>query len=254
MSNNGTASNEISDGSYIAFQTAILNQLPRPGELTKEALQLWVSAQGKLKNRLRDALLLIQNIDWSKAYNKLGMKAEYEACIKKMALPPTNPNLWMPLMLPGINCKRLVAAYHDLNIHVSTYTRDTDSQIVSNDRDPNKDGPYFSRFIRSIDADPDNRNLSAGTLAKTNHTGITLFERLFLGLGYYITTGHHLDSGATTTLCPGTRFSGDRVPCVGLSLESVVMIDFYHISWFCSNLRSRTVIPSSVYAPHDMHT
>lgn len=47
----------LKDGSYIEFQSAVLKQLPRPDEVSKETAEFWQSNQEELKIVLKDGLL-----------------------------------------------------------------------------------------------------------------------------------------------------------------------------------------------------
>ena len=88
---------------------------------------------------------------------------------------------------------------------------DLDTAVPTNDRASDKD--YVVYVDQNVEADEQFKNKSANDLKQTNHTGITLMERLTLGLKHFEETGEHLDVDKIT-LCDGSRYSDGGVPCV----------------------------------------
>jgi len=73
---------------------------------------------------------------------------------------------------------------------------------------------YAKRFRNRVEADEENKNLSADAIAKQKTKDITLLERLMLELWYHWKTGGgHLDL-VNVTLCAGSRRSDGKVPGV----------------------------------------
>jgi len=182
------------------------------------------------------------DINWALVYEKLGMGAEYAKTLKDMSYP----GLWVVPMVPGLTCNKVVAGYRGLDVQVYTYTDDLNKNVTQNDRDPNRDGPYFVCFRRIIEADDENKGLSASTLATRGHKGSTLLERLVLGFGYYVTTGQHLDVQCVT-LCSGSRHSGGSVPSVRWDSDSRrVNVRWCNPGHASGCLRSRSAVSLSV--------
>ena len=93
-----------------------------------------------------------------------------------------------------------------------------------------------------MEADESNKNLSANQLAKRNHKGITLLERLLLEMGYFLATGKHLDE-KNVTLCTGSRDSVGGVPYVYWNSDDrKVYVRWYHPGDSDGGLRSRSAV------------
>jgi hypothetical protein len=119
---------------------------------------------------------------------------------------------------------------------------DLNKAVTINDRDPNRDGNYVIGFARTVEADEENKNLSANQLKEQNHKGITLLERLLLGLGYFLATGQHLDV-KNITLCAGSRSSDGHVPYVGWdSSDRRVFVTWFYPDDHSVYLRSRSAV------------
>ncbi len=168
--------------------------------------------EGDLNGNHIQALLRHENpfsldsvvIDWRAVYRKLGMQCQQEI--------PASPNHWIILVEKGVTMNRVVRTLRSLGVTVSLYTEDLDADVNKNDRDP-ASGSYVVRFQKTIEADPELASKSAETLVKEQVNGITLLERLLLELGYFMTTGLHLDI-ENWTLCTGSRLLDGLVPGV----------------------------------------
>lgn len=147
------------------------------------------------------------NIDWARVYKTLGMKFEPESLAVE-----ADPCFWDVYVQKGVTPNKVVAAFRELGVDVYTYIDDLDTNVPTNDRDP-KNGSYRVRFNKTIEADPELAGKSAEDLKTENISGITLLERLLLGLGYFLAIGEHLDV-ENITLCSGSRFSDGDVPYV----------------------------------------
>lgn len=86
---------------------------------------------------------------------------------------------------------------------------DLDRAVPKNDRTSIE--AYAMRFRDRVEADEENKYLSANTLAKRKTQNITLLERIILELWYHWRTGQHLDVN-NVTLCAGSRLSDGSVP------------------------------------------
>ena len=190
----------------------------------------------------RDPFATLPDINWRLTYEKLGMKAEYQELSGKLVLLEPNPDLWHIPMIQGVRANKVVATYRSLNVDVYTYCDDLDANVSKNDRDPNKDGNYLVGFRRTTEADEEFANKSANDLAKLNHQGITLMERLLLGFGFFVTTGQHLDV-KNVTLCTGSRVSDGGVPDVRWdSDDRRVCVSWYSPGNSYGNIRSRSAV------------
>jgi hypothetical protein len=185
----------------------------------------------------------ISFIDWLKVYEVLGMSAEYVKFAKtNEVVLAAKSGLWTGPILKGATCNKVIAAFRKLGVDVSLYTDDLDTNVPTNDRDPNKTGSHVVSFASNEEADENLKNLSANKLAEQGVKGITLLERLILELGYFLTTGKHLDE-KNVTLCSGSRSSDGHVPCVGWRVDDREL----GVGW-CSpgsaggDLRARAVV------------
>ncbi len=172
-------------------------------------------------------------IDWKAVYLKLGMKCHQEVS--------ASPNYWILPVEKGVTMNRVVKALRDLGVTVSMYTEDLDVDVKKNDRD-SANGSYIVRFQKTIEADPELASKSAKTLTREEVKGITLLERLLLELGYFMTTGLHLDI-ENWTLCSGSRCSDGRVPGVRWRSDNrVVYVGWGNPSHSGPDLRARAVV------------
>ena len=250
MNDHGTAS----IGSWVEFVASVVRQLPRPEEMDATTCEGWSKNQESLKKTLVDALLppakevvsatpkivkALPDIDWLLTCAKLGMDAEAEA-IRKLVLPPADPAIWWAPMVQSVNSNRIVAGMRKLGVNFRLYKDDLDAAVPNHDRDP-KNGSYVVGFCRTVEADEKNKNLSANQLRLQNHQSITLPERLWLGAGFFVTTGQHLDV-KNITLCAGSRDSDGDVPDVYWDPDGrEVYVLWYSPGDHDDGLRSRSV-------------
>ena len=189
----------------------------------------------------------LPDIDWPGTYKTFGMEDEYKEAMKK--LPAwQDAGLWVvPMIGIGkkyVGCNMVVAAMRK-RFKVWSYYDDLDANIAHNDRSP-ANGSYFIGFRRTIEADEENRDLSANVLAERQHIGTTCLERLILGYGYHLTTGQHLDVKCVT-LCPGSRYSHGNVPGVYYGpYNDKVCVSRYDPDGPHDALRSRAAVPPPV--------
>lgn len=183
---------------------------------------------------------------WPRIYKLLGMAKEYQGFIEKSPGFSVHESLWLFPVLKGLTCSRVIHVLRRLGVLSAGYD-DIDNIVTVNDRDPNRDGSYVVSFRANQEADQENMGLSANKLNSIRHKGITLLERLLLGLFYFLQTRkkQHLDV-QVWTLCSGSRCSNGEVPHVHwlLGIQSI------GIDWcapnYCSNgLRSRSVVSSA---------
>jgi hypothetical protein len=180
------------------------------------------------------------DIDWAKVYEILDMSVEYAEFIKTQKVSG-DQSVWTVPVLKGVTPDKVVAGLHKLGVDVYLYINDLDKDVPTNGRDPNS-GSYVVSFRRTVEADEENKNLSANQLKEAGHIGITLLERLLLELGYFSVTGKHLDE-KNWTLCSGSRCSDGCVPRVdwGSDLRRVCVY-WYGPGSSSDYLRSRSVV------------
>jgi hypothetical protein len=183
------------------------------------------------------------DIDWMKTFRELGMEAEYKAFLAENsgAKKPCDSSTWAIPILKGLTARNIVETLRRLGVKCSLYTEELDRDVTKNDRDPNRNGSYIVRFRRNVEADSDLADLSAEQLAEKDD-GITLLERLLLELGYFVTTGKHLDE-KNWTLCSGSRDSGGCVPRVSwVAGGGCVGVSWCYPQHAGSDLRSRSAV------------
>lgn len=86
-----------------------------------------------------------------------------------------------------------------------------DKSITENDRANSKTRAIWIK--ESVEADEEHANKSANDIKAAKLVTMTLLERLLYEVVYYTETGKHLDV-KNVTLCAGSRYSDNYVPCV----------------------------------------
>ena len=175
-----------------------------------------------------------------KAYDLLGLKKEYEVFRKEHPYSDKEGH-WVIDMLKGLTCKKVIDALRKQGVRVKA--SDTlDQDVTENQRDPSK-GSYAVAFKATVEADEENKNQSANDRKKQECQDITLLERLFLELVYFLINGEHLDI-KSYTLCSGSRYRDGYVPFVNFYADSrAVYVDWYHPDNRHGNIRTRSVVP-----------
>ena len=129
------------------------------------------------------------------------------------------------------DCKKLFLVW--------SYYGNLDEGVTENDRTSEKS--YTVWVKKNVEADEENKNLSAGELKEKGHMGITLLERIVLEINYFKETGKHLDMD-NITLCSGSRNRDGFVPRADWRGK-------FHVDWDDatdrnSGLRSRSAFNS----------
>jgi len=223
-------------GSMSEFSTGMLKDFFRQmddGSILPYQLQAFLEH--------RDPFMTLPDIPWPETYKALGMEDEYKASASGLVIP-NRPDLWVMPMVKGVTSNKIVAGHKKLGVKFYLYADNLDQAVPKHDRDANRDGSYVVGFRRTIEADEENKNKSANQLARENHKGITLPERLLLGAGFFVATGQHLDE-KTLTLCSGSRYSDGGVPGVYWAPDSrEVDVDWCGPGYSGDGLRSRSVV------------
>lgn len=143
---------------------------------------------------------------------------------------------WLIFIAKGLTMQEV---YDVLPFKKWKYTDgDLDTAVPTNDRVSSKD--YVVYVNQNIEADEEFKNKSANDLAKTDHKGITLLERLVLELYYFDKTGSHLDVN-NVTLCVGSRDAYGDVPSADWD-DDEFWVFWDGASSSSSDLRSREVV------------
>ncbi len=221
-----------------------------PSDLSSEFAQKLIDNKRDLEESIRKILLSksenteIAEINWRIIYELLGMQKEYELAITSLKIVKS-VTMWTIPVVRGLTCKRVITCLKKLGVNIKKYINNPDNDVSKNDRDPDKDGSYAISFKRSVEADEENRNLSTEDLKKKGNKGITLLERLLLELGYFVSTGQHLDV-ETVTLCAGSLHRNGDTPRVCYRSDSLKI----YVCWCgsrdqCDHLRPRSSVEKS---------
>ena len=116
---------------------------------------------------------------------------------------------------------------------------------VYNEKNIDKEFPPIKKtttrcFERVVEADEENKNISANEADKKGIKGITLRERLLMELDYFKETGKHLDID-NFTICSGSRYSAGFVPGVYCRVVGVCVY-WYDPRFIVSHWRVRSVV------------
>ena len=246
MSNHGTA---LTTGQRAEFLAAAIRALATDvDKLDPATAEYWTRHVGRLRVAFSMALERkgedLLSINWKLAYQELGMKSEFTTFLaeKMTNYMVDTDDTWAVPVLPGVTPMKVVKALREHGVNAELFSNNLDKEAIGrNQRDP-EDGSYVVRFRKTIEADLENAHQSALDRERKNIKDITLLERLLLELGYFLSTGHHLDI-ESTTLCAGTRISNGDVPHVfWWSPTRKLSVDVSFPNVRCSSPRSRTVV------------
>jgi len=157
------------------------------------------------------------------------------------ALPAETPGFnWLVVIRKGLTMNKVLEVMRTKFKVYSYIGDDLDSGVPKNERTADKD---YTVIIRDrVEADEENKNLSANQIEEKKIQGMTLLERLVLELFYFWKTGEHLDI-KNVTLCSGSRDSGGFVPYVGWnSVRGGVYIDWCRADSSDDDLRARAAV------------
>ena len=223
-----------------------------PSDLPSELARKWIDNKRDTEETIRKILLNksenpeITDINWKIVYELLGMQTKYESVVANLKIAKST-TLWTIPILKGLTCKKIIVCLKRLGVNIKEYINYPDTEVDQNDRSPNKDGPYVINFRRTIEADEENRNLSADDIKKKGVEGITLLERLLLELGYFASTGQHLDV-ESVTLCAGSLHKSGDTPRVCYRSGSLRI----YVCWCGSRDQCDHLRPRSVAKPEEL--
>lgn len=149
---------------------------------------------------------------------------------------------WLLVVAKGLTPMKVFARCKALGWNCVSPDRDLDDTIPRSDRKADKD--YAIWVEATLEADENFEDKSYCDLEDLKIRGITLLERLLLGLQYNDETDGHLD-GVGSTLCSGSKYDDGQVPIVrGFALTSFLAVTECDSSKSGYKLRSRAVVES----------
>jgi len=148
-------------------------------------------------------MLMKRRRTWSrmvkKAYSLMNMETEYAEFLKKFGTKEI-PGRWAVPMIKGISYAKIIKALIEASSNFWSYYNDLDVKVSHNNRDANRDGSYQVSFLATVEADQENIGKSFNKLQAENHQSITLMERLFLELVYFLMTSDEYVKMAVDTI------------------------------------------------------
>ena len=178
--------------------------------------------------------------NWGKVYKLLGMKKEFDEFIKLNPIPFSKNRVWYLPIIKGLRPEKVFAVMEEQKA-MPKLTYSSKIRLTKNDRDP-RFGSYIVGFTANMEADEKNKGWSSEERWEQNYKDITLLERLFLDLAYFLETENNLDK-KSETLCSGSiEYLGRYIPSVTSDRLSISYIG-WHSQHECSeNLRPRSVV------------
>lgn len=155
-------------------------------------------------------------------------------------IPVEQPGFgWVVMMAQGLTMNQIWAKCNDRFPCQSFMGDDLDKAVPTHERTTVT--AYAKRFRNRVEADKENANLSANTLAQQKAQSITLPERGVQELWYdWKTGGGHLDL-LNVTLCAGSRSSDGDVPYASWD-DGGFKVDYCHPDGAGDGLRSRSAV------------
>lgn len=148
-------------------------------------------------------------LEWGKFYlDHFGIVTDFSGV--EIPEQPTN-GMWRLIFVPeGLTLNATIVAMRK-HFKVWVYAEDLDSNVLTNTRNS---ATAYAVWVRVSD-EPDAEFLGKSTqdADMEGKIGITLLERLLLGLKHFTETDKHLDIKGVT-FCTGSRLAGGDVPGV----------------------------------------
>lgn len=124
----------------------------------------------------------------------------------------------------------------------SSFYGDLDSAInMEKEERTAGNGPYAVRFRNRVEADEENKNLSANILAERQTQNITLLEAMLMELWYYWRTGGSHLNFVNWVLCAGSRYHYGNIPYVRRRSDEF-RVDYCHPGNARDLIRSRSAV------------
>lgn len=157
-------------------------------------------------------------IDWVGTYSLLGSDLKHDYVRFAKSFIPYSPGMWDVPILRGLDCDKIIKAFENLGVRMKLYDDDLDAEIISSERNPNRDGSYLAYFRNTDDGDCLGHSFE--TLRQHNIKSITILECLLLGLGYFVSFGK-MQNTLYGVLCAGTEYCFEQVAVVSSGLDCV---------------------------------
>ncbi|TAK95849.1 hypothetical protein EPO05_03055 [Patescibacteria group bacterium] len=172
-----------------------------------------IQRANSLRERLMDPETREQLANWSKIYWELFKIPINESQIRIPRRTPEQKEefTFLIVVAESMTPQRVFEKCVEL-FSTTKWTEDSLNNITQSDRSATS-GSYaiwVSEKIETTDG-----GLDGGRSSSEDKThGITLEERMLLGIFYFANTGEYLDA-RSLTLCYGSRYSDGRIPMVG---------------------------------------
>lgn len=183
---------------------------------------------------------LIPADGWTNEYTRFYREVfGREVDLAEVEIPPEQPGFdWAVIIMQSLTLNQAWAKCKERFRSYSYFGDDLDSRVPTNDH--TSVTAYAKRFRDRVEADEENKNLSAYKLTKQGVKGITLLERLVLELWYHWRTGKHLDV-KNVTLCTGSRYSDGDVLRVHWG-DDALCVDGYCPAYANDRVRARSAV------------
>ncbi len=172
----------------------------------------------RLKQIIADAKPSDWSAEWAEFYQEEFYREVFGLTVdlSEVKLPPETEGFgWTLAIAKELGDKplaRVLAVCGRLFPTRSYLGDDPDQSVLANDRDPRIIGSYAISVRDRVEADKENKDISANTVKSRNMVTMTMLERIVLELFYFWKTGNnHLDI-QNWTLCSGSRYSRGDVP------------------------------------------
>lgn len=149
---------------------------------------------------------------WEKYYcDEHGIRVNLGPIMKAVSVAEHPEFSWPVFPIPKVGLNRAWAKCQDHYSCYSVFGNDIERAMKEHQRNAGI-SPYIVRFRPRVEADEENKNLSANQLKESNASCITILERILLeDFIWCLTGGFHLDM-RNVTLCAGSRGSNGNVP------------------------------------------
>ena len=205
-------------------KTGHLLELQKEIEEKIESLQ-WEFVPKEIREKIQD---------WQNFYREVfGIETDFS----KIKIPEKQEGFdKLLIMAPGLDAQKIFTKCKEL-----FQILDADLSSVK-DLERNEDSAYAIWVRDRIEADEENKSLSADQITEMGIATQTLRERLLQELDYFKRTGKHLDM-QNITLCAGSRDGNGNVPYVRWNTIFAKL----HVHWYSSdgasvNLLARQVV------------
>jgi hypothetical protein len=174
-------------------------------------------------------------VEWQRFYKEV---FDLEVDFAGVEIAREQPGFgWVVMVARGLTLSQVWAKCRE-HFCVYSYVGNLEKAIVTNDR--TSATVYVKRFRGRVEADKENKCLSANALADRKAQSITLLERLLLELWYHWKTGEHLDI-KNITLCAGSRDYHDIVPSVYWRNDKLY-VNYCRLGFASDTIRARSAI------------